>query len=140
MPTSRTPGLLSPRQRSYLARLARSAWQRLTSAGAIDEPSGAWRHREAMQAADGHTISTAPRRYFDALEQHFLALSGQPAKAYDKATGPSNEERQLRHKIADLAAQLGLPSDYASGKPLRQLKGILINLTRQARAAQAGQA
>lgn len=101
-------------QRSYLGQLAKQAFQRLTSAGAIDEPEDAWRKRESEQAC-GYRISEAPRRCFDDLETHFLTLSGQTKRAFDRATGPTNDVRTITHEISVAAATLGVGENYIKG-------------------------
>lgn len=112
--------------------IARTAWTRLTSAGAIDEPFDAWRLRESMECV-GTRISKASSRELDRLETHFLSLGGQPAKALENELGEDGHTKRTRHAIQLLAEELGLPPDYAATKPASQLKGILINLTRKAR-------
>lgn len=119
--------------------IARTAWGKLTSAGAIDEDFDDWRQREAQECC-GVRISKANSPQLDRLETHFLALGGQTAKAFDVATGEDGHTKRQRHAIQLLASQLGLASDYAATKPPHQLRGILTNLTRRARAAQATQA
>lgn len=101
-------------QRSYLGRLAKKGFQRLSSAGAIDEPEDAWRAREAEKAC-GHRISEAPRRCFTDLETHFLALAGETKRAFDRATGPSNDVRTVAHEISVAAATLGVGENYIKG-------------------------
>lgn len=106
---------LTPKQRSYLAQLAKTAHTTLTRCGAIDEPFDAWRKREAMQASKGFTISEAPKHCFDDLEQHFLALAGKSAQAFDRALGPTNEERTLQHEIDAHALDAGVGERYVAG-------------------------
>ena len=106
---------LTPKQRGYLAQLAKQAHERLTASGAIDEPFETWRKREAMEASSGFTISEAPRHAFDDLETHFLSLTGQTKKAFDRATGPSNEERTIAHNIRVAAETCGVGEAYVAG-------------------------
>ncbi len=141
---------LSPKQRGYLSQLAKQAHAKLSSAGAIDEDFTAWRHAEARKATDGSTISEASRADFDALEQHFLALAGQSRKAYDRATGPDNDMRNMAHNIATAARQAGVSDAYIAAicrrmsggtrdtwRDLKQGEAVLIALKNKARADQA---
>lgn len=114
---------LTPKQRGYLALLAKTAHSHLTSKGAIDEPFDVWRKYEAMQASSGFTISKAPRRCFDDLEQHFLALAGKSGAAFDRATGPDNESRQIAHEISVAAKTAGVTDGYVSGICRRMFRG-----------------
>jgi len=138
---------LTPKQRGYLARLAKKAHDYLTGKGAIDEPFDAWRKREAMEASNGFTISEAPRRAFDDLEQHFLALGGQSAKALERALGPENDMRQLAHAIAVAQRQAAVTPAYVQGickrmfgadtwGNARQAKAVLIALRNKVRKSQ----
>lgn len=114
---------LTPKQRGYLAQLAKQAHAFLTSKGAIDEPFEKWRHREAMDATSGFTISEAPKRCFDDLETRFLALAGKPAKAFERASGPANDERNLTHNIATAARECGANESYIAGICRRMFHG-----------------
>lgn len=116
MKTKREPLLTGGKggQRSYLGQLAKKGFQRLRSAGAIDEPEDEWRQREAEKAC-GYRISEAPRRCFDDLETHFLTLAGQTKRAFDRATGPANDMRTVAHEIAVAAATLGVGENYIAG-------------------------
>ena len=119
--------------------IAISAWKKLDAHGAIDEPCDDWRHRESVECV-GVRISEATSAQLDRLETHFLALGGDTGKAFDQATGESGETKRMRFRIQQLADQLGLGADYAVSKKPHQLKGVLINLSKQARAAQSTQA
>jgi hypothetical protein len=112
--------------------IARSAWQRLDAAGAIDETFDAWRHREA-EAVVGCRISAASSPQLDRLETHFLSIAGQPAKALDAELGEDGQTKRRRYVIRQLATQLGLPADYAAAKPAHTLTGIIIELRHQLR-------
>lgn len=116
MKPKREPLLTSGKggQRSYLGQLAKKAFQRLSSIGAIDEPEDAWRKRESEKAC-GYRISEAPRRCFDDLETHFLTLSGQTKRAFDRATSPDNDVRTIAHEIAVATATLGVGENYIKG-------------------------
>jgi hypothetical protein len=130
--------LLTKKQKTTLAIIARDAWLKHHNSGATEEPFDAWRKREAI-AACGHSISEAPKRCFNDLYAHFLTMKGEAAQAFERHTGPSNEERQLRYLITQAAQRLGIANakTYAAGKSPQQLKGILINLTRQVKALQS---
>lgn len=130
---------LTPKQRGYIAQLAKQAHTYLTGNNAIDEPFDTWRRREAMQATSGFTISEAPRRCFDDLERHFLVLAGKTGKAFDRTLGPDNAERQQRHTIKELAEQVHVsdPEHYARSLDSHQLKGVIINLKKRLRAQTA---
>lgn len=128
--------------------IARSAWQRLTAAGATDEPFDAWRQWQAVDVV-GVRISAATKSQLDRLETHFLAMGGQAAEAYDNATGPSNELRQLCHLIAVKQRECGLKDAYTQAvcrrmfgidQPLtaHQAKSLLIALKNHARATRGG--
>jgi hypothetical protein len=135
---------LTPKQRGYLAQLAKQAHTYLTGKGAIDEPFDAWRRREAMEASSGFTISEAPRRCFDDLEQHFLTLAGKTGKALERALGPDNDMRNLEQQISVAARTAGVHPAYVQGickrmfgadtwSNARQAKAVLIALTNKAR-------
>lgn len=113
--------------------IARTAWSRLTDAGAIDEPFNTWRLREANECV-GTRISKATAAQLDRLETHFLSLGGQAAKALENELGESGHTKRQRHVISGLAAQLGLPADYAAAKHPSQLTGIIINLKSKLKA------
>ncbi len=136
---------LTPKQRGYLAQLAKQAHTYLTGKGAIDEPFDPWRKREAMDASKGFTISEAPRRCFDDLEQHFLMLAGKSDKALSRAIGPDNDMRQLAHEISVAAREAGVTPAYVQGickrmydadtwSNAKQAKAILIALKNKARS------
>lgn len=136
---------LTPKQRGYLAQLAKQAHTYLTGNGAIDEDFESWRKREAMNASKGFTISEAPRRCFDDLEQHFLMLAGKSGKALERALGPDNDMRQLAHEIAVAAREAGVTPGYVQGICKRmygadtwsnahQAKAVLIALKNKARS------
>lgn len=107
---------LTLKQRSYLGILARNAFKKLMSAHALDDDMNEkeWRHTEAIEAC-GHTISEAPKSAFDALELRFLTLAGQTKQAFDKATQPGNDLRQLTHNIAVAAKACGVGEAYVQG-------------------------
>lgn len=138
---------LTPKQRGYIALLAKQAHDYLTAKGAIDEPFDRWRKREAMDVTSGFTISEAPRRRFDDLEQHFLALAGKADKALDRALGPQNDMRQLAHEIAEAQRQAAVTPSYVAGICKRmfgaatwgnakQAKAVLIALKNKIRSEQ----
>lgn len=110
--------------------IARKAWTRLTSAGAIDESFDDWRHREA-ESVVGCRLSAASSPQLDRLETHFLSIAGQTDKALDAELGEDGATRRRRHVIRDLATQLGHPADYAVHKPPHTLTGIIIELRAQ---------
>lgn len=110
--------------------IARKAWSRMTSLGAIDEPFDAWRHTEA-ESVVGCRISAANSSQLDRLETHFLSLAGQTDKALDSALGEDGDTRRRRYVIRQLASQLGHPADYAVHKPPHTLTGIIIELRNQ---------
>lgn len=136
---------LTPKQRGYLAQLAKQAYNKLTGAGAIDEDFDLWRKQEAMEATNGFSISTAPSRCFDALEQRFLMLAGNTSKALERALGPENDMRQLAHEIGVAQRSAGVTPSYVSGICKRmfgadtwgnasQAKAVLTALKKKARS------
>lgn len=129
---------LTPKQRGYLAQLAKQAHTYLTGKGAIDEPFDAWRKQEAMEASGGFTISEAPSRAFDALEQRFLMLAGKTEKALERALGPENDMRQLAHEIGVAQRQAGVTPGYVAGICKRMFDGATTwGNARQAKAVLA---
>jgi hypothetical protein len=135
---------LTPKQRGYLAQLAKQAHTYLTGKGAIDEAFDAWRKREAMEVTKGFTISEAPRRCFDDLEQHFLMLAGKSDKALSRALGPDNDMRNLEQQIAVAARTVGVTPAYVQGickrmfgadtwSNAKQAKAVLIALKNKGR-------
>ena len=135
---------LTPKQRGYIAQLAKQAHTYLTGNGAIDEAFDPWRRREAMKASKGFTISEAPRHSFDDLEQHFLMLAGKSGKALERALGPENDMRQLGHEISVAAREAAVAPGYVQGickrmfgadtwSNARQAKAVLIALKNKAR-------
>lgn len=125
---------LTPKQRGYIAQLAKQAHDYLTSKGAIDEPFDKWRKREAMEATSGFTISEAPSRCFDDLEQHFLSLAGKADKALERALGPGNDMRQLAHEIAVMQRQCAVTPAYVQGICKRMFGADTWSNAKQARS------
>ena len=136
---------LTPKQRGYLAQLAKAAHTRLLDSGAIDDADfDHWRKHEAMDATSGFTISEAPKRCFDALETRFLTLSGQAKQAFERNLGPDNDMRQVAHNITVAARTAGVTAAYISGicqrmfgrtewKTAAEGKAVLIALKQHAR-------
>lgn len=128
--------------------IARTAWNKLNSAGAIDESFNDWRQREAIETC-GARISAATKAQLDRLETHFLAMGGNSREAYDNATGPGNDMRQLCHLITIKARECSVTAAYVQAicrrmygtdEPLTasQAKGLLIALKKHARASRGG--
>lgn len=106
---------LSPKQRSFLASLAREGFNRLASAGATDEPFNDWRRREAV-AACGASISEAPAAAFDALHVHFLAMAGKVQRAFEAGIGEvPNDLRQVLFRVEQERRKLGVAPGYVAG-------------------------
>jgi|GEM_PF-2624765 len=131
-PVKFTP--LTPKQRGYIAQLAKQAHSYLTGKGAIDEDFATWRRREAMEVTSGFTISEAPRRCFDDLEQHFLTLAGKASKALERALGPENDMRQLEHEIAVASRTAGVTPAYVQGICKRMFSANTWSNAKQAKA------
>jgi hypothetical protein len=125
--------------------IARTAWAKLSGAGAIDESFNDWRQREAVDTC-GARISAATKSQLDRLETHFLAMGGNAAEAYQSAIGPSNELRQLCHLITIKAHECGVTAAYVQAISRRQsgsdepltvsaARALLIALKHHARSA-----
>lgn len=112
-PSPRGPKLLTAKQRTYLATLAREGWKR-TGAG-DDESFDDWRHRQCADCLNdtSASLSTATAAQFDALLLHFKILAGK-ATLEDTAEN-ANELRQLAHAIFITAKEAGVTEGYVAG-------------------------
>ncbi len=108
------PRLLSAKQRTALARIAKEAWSKLDASGAIDEPFADWRHRIAKAATNGRSISTAYNDEWDALIVAFKSQAGNLDGAFAQAVSrTTNTQRQLWHRITQNLTKADLPDTYA---------------------------
>ena len=84
--------LLTGRQRSALAQLARKAYVNLSNHGLIEQDFDSWR-REQCIAACGLRITEASNRHYLILESHFYNLMGRTDLAFKKVLKQQTEAR-----------------------------------------------
>ena len=105
--------LLSPSQRSTLARIGKECYNVLHKAGAIEESFDSWRKRLAV-AACGRSISQANNDDWDPILIAFYTAAGRADKALDLAMAKvTNSQRTLWHRITQSLAAADLPDSYA---------------------------
>jgi hypothetical protein len=133
---------LTPKQKAFLASLAREGWNRLHGTRAIDEDFDTWRRREAVGVC-GVSISQAKSRDFDALHAHFLTMAGKVERAFKAASNElPNDLRNVLHCIEVERKTCGVAPGYVSGicrrmyghdspADAREAKAVLVALVRK---------
>lgn len=107
------PTLLSKKQVSTLAIIAKKAWSRLQSQGAIDESFNDWRHRTAQERI-GCTLSQAHWDDFDPLFILWKTIAGETDAAFKRALSKmSNTQRTLCFRINANLEKANLSLGYA---------------------------
>jgi len=104
--------LLTSRQRSALAQLARRTFKTLEDHRLVQQDFDSWRREQCIKAC-GLRITEASNRHFLQLQAHFYNLQGRSEVAFKKALKQQTEERNwAMQKLKDECQKASLCLTY----------------------------